>query len=142
MFLSFFYLSLTKAKHRELRNWIRNTNKDVIAKIILCWKETLGLPTYALVNSDQWPLPLYLHWKFTDLRIAMSYVCRLYNISWSSPKIIKDEHKQYFLFKKSINYTYITITLHLYCMFISTSCGQVVRDFEREAKTRCNFSFR
>ena len=23
--------------------------------------------------------------------------------------------------------------------FITNSCGQVVRDFEREAKTRCNF---
>jgi hypothetical protein len=26
--------------------------------------------------------------------------------------------------------------------YISTSCGRVVRDFEREAKTRCNFQFR
>ena len=32
--------------------------------------------------------------------------------------------------------------LHTNSLYVCTSCSWVVRDFEREAKTRCNFQFR
>ena len=38
--------------------------------------------------------------------------------------------------------TRIEKIFHLFLTLVSTSCGRVVRDFEREAKTRCNFQFR
>ena len=121
----------------RLHYWIRNTNKDVIAKIILCWKEALGLPSYAsdhyinTENSQTWELQCHM---FVD--------CTTYPDPYL--KSSKTNINNIFCLKNlSMSPYTITLTLtspsHLYCMFISTSCGQVVRDFEREAKTRCNF---